>query len=58
MNSSRRCDGFHRSDAMSTIRVAAENAATRMCRESQRRKSLRLTISSDEIVAADRTSEH
>ena len=30
MNSSRRCDIFYRSDAMSTIRVAAEKAATRM----------------------------
>ena len=53
MSSSRRCDEFHRSDAMSTIRVAAENAATRMCtRESQRRTSLRLTINSDDVVAA------
>ena len=53
MSSSRRCDEFHRSDAMSTYPCRCKYAATRICK-SQRRKSLRLTISSDEIVAADR----
>ena len=52
MKSSHRCDIYYRSDAMTVIRVAAANTATRMG-ESQRRESLRLTISSDEIVAAD-----
>ena len=57
MISLRRCDNFYRSDATSAIRVAAENAETRIG-ESLRRKSLRLKISSDEIVAAEFSSEH